>query len=114
MNFKLNFIWSYYPLGVISNLRVENNTNPYIHTPRPEIEKYMNQDQWLENTLQEVEEKVIYTTITKTPTSQEKHDKRPREYLSSLVTEIQGKEFKIYKKRQNTSQTEESFQEENV
>ena len=43
MKFKLSFTWSYDPLGIISKLRVEQNSAPYTHTPKPEIEKYMNQ-----------------------------------------------------------------------
>lgn len=44
MNFQLRFTWSYDPFGIISNLRVEQKTTPYIHTPMLEIEKFMNQD----------------------------------------------------------------------
>lgn len=43
MKFTLSFTWSYDPRAIISKLRVENKTTPYIHTPRPEIEKYVNQ-----------------------------------------------------------------------
>lgn len=46
MNFNLSFTWSYDPLVVISKLRVEQKTTPYTHTPRPEIEQFMNQDEW--------------------------------------------------------------------
>lgn len=38
MNFKFTFTWSYYPLGIISKLRVEQKTTAYAHTPRLEIE----------------------------------------------------------------------------
>ena len=51
MNFHPRFTWSYDPFGIISNLRVELKTTPYNHTPRLEIEKFMNQEQWTENTL---------------------------------------------------------------
>ena len=40
MNFPLSFTWSYDPFGVISKLRVEQKTTPYVHTQRPKIEKY--------------------------------------------------------------------------
>ena len=30
MNFSLSFTWSYDPLGIISKLRVENKTTPYV------------------------------------------------------------------------------------
>jgi len=46
MKFKLSFTWSYDPLRIISMLRVEKKSTPYTHTPKPEIEKYMNQDKW--------------------------------------------------------------------
>jgi len=45
MKFKLSFTWSYDPLGIISKLRVEQRTTPYVHTPRPEIEQYANQEE---------------------------------------------------------------------
>ena len=54
-----NFTWSYDPLGIISNKRVENKSTPYIHTHRPEIEQFMNQTERATNTLQEAEEQVI-------------------------------------------------------
>jgi len=42
MNFTHSFTWSYDPWGIISKKRVENNSIAYIHTQRPEIEKYIN------------------------------------------------------------------------
>lgn len=42
MNFKLSFTWSYDPFGIISALRIQLKYTPYNHTPRPELEKYMN------------------------------------------------------------------------
>lgn len=51
MKFKLSFTWSYDLLGIISKLKVEQKNTPYTHTPRPEIEKYMSQDEWKENIL---------------------------------------------------------------
>jgi len=53
MKFGLSFTWSYDPMGVISKLRVENKFTTYHHTARLEIEKYKNQLEWKENTLQE-------------------------------------------------------------
>jgi len=50
IQFSLSFTWSYDPLGVISKLRVENKSTTYIHTSKPEIEKYKNQLEWTENT----------------------------------------------------------------
>lgn len=62
----------------------------------------MNQDQWDRNTLQEEEEKALSTTTSQTPLPQEKHNKRPREEISSPVTEISAKEFISYPKRHRT------------
>jgi len=67
MNFQLSFTWSYDPFSIISSLRVEQKTTPYTHTPGPEIEKFMNQDLWEENTLREAEEHVMPTTTSQTP-----------------------------------------------
>lgn len=71
-NFQPSFTWSYDPFSIISNLRVELKTTPYNHTPRPEIEKFMNQDKWEENTLQEVEEQIPSRTTLHTPVPQDK------------------------------------------
>lgn len=45
MNFKLSFTWSYDPFGIILALRVQLKSTPYKHTPRPELEKYMNPEE---------------------------------------------------------------------
>lgn len=50
MKFKLSFTWSYGAFGIISKSRVEQKTTPYTHTPRPEINKFMNQNHSEENT----------------------------------------------------------------
>lgn len=51
MNFPLNFTWSYDPFGMISKLRIEQKTTPYVHTQSPKIEKYMTKYEWEENNL---------------------------------------------------------------
>jgi len=43
MNFTHSFKRSYDPCAIISKKTVENKSTAYIHTQRPEIEKYMNQ-----------------------------------------------------------------------
>lgn len=111
MKFKLSFTWSYDPLGIIYKLKVEQKTTPYAHTPRPEIEQYMNQEEWQENTLQEVGEQVFISTTAQTPTPREKHAKRARERISPLVLEIQQSKFIMYKKKKNNP-LEEPSQEE--
>jgi len=59
MNFTHSFTWSYDPWGIISKKRVENKSTASIHTQRLEIEKYMNQIEWIPDTLQEADEQVI-------------------------------------------------------
>ena len=51
IKFTHSFNWSYDPIGIISKKRVEKNSTPYTHTHRLEIEKYMNQEDWVEDTL---------------------------------------------------------------
>ena len=61
MNLQPSFTWSYDPFGIISALRVKLKATPYNHTPRPELEKFMNQEQWSKGTLTESDEHVIST-----------------------------------------------------
>lgn len=103
MNFPLSFTWSYDPFGVISKLRVEQKANPYVHTQREEVEKYMNQYACVLNTLQEAEEQVLSKTTLETPIPREKIDKRLREDDSPSVTKVSAKEFKIYTKKIKTN-----------
>lgn len=91
MKFSLSFTWSYDPYGIILKLIVENKITPYIHTSRPEIEKYANQLEWTENTLQEAEEQLFSTSSLYTPTSQEKSSKRQREEWLSSTTWSEAK-----------------------
>ena len=53
MNVTQSFIWNYNPFGVISKLRVKQKSTPYAYVHNPEVEKYMNQTDWQENTLLE-------------------------------------------------------------
>jgi hypothetical protein len=56
MKFFVSFIWHYDPYRIISEMRVKNKNVPYIHTPKPEIEKFANLIEWELNTLVEVEQ----------------------------------------------------------
>lgn len=56
---KQSFIWRYDPFDVIFNRRQKNKLSPYIHHRIPEIEKYENQLEWVENTLVERDSKEI-------------------------------------------------------
>ena len=44
-------MWRYDPFDFIYNRRHKNKMAPYIHHRIPEIEKYANQLEWVENTL---------------------------------------------------------------
>lgn len=44
MGFQPRFTWYYDPFNIITNLRVEFKITPYNHTPRSNIEKYLNQE----------------------------------------------------------------------
>lgn len=58
MKFKLRFTGYYDPLGIISRLRVEQNTTPYAHTPRPKIQQFSNKEKCKENTLKRLKRKL--------------------------------------------------------
>jgi len=57
MNFKKSFPWHYDPCGVIAEIGLRNKISPYAYVPKPEIEKFMNQTEWEENTLIDTEQK---------------------------------------------------------
>jgi hypothetical protein len=56
MKFETSFLWHYDPCGIISEMRVKNKNILYVHTPKLEIEKFVNQTEWEVNTLEEVEQ----------------------------------------------------------
>jgi hypothetical protein len=86
MKFPLSFTCSYDPFGIISELRTKQKTTPYVHTQRPEIERYMNQTEWEVNTLQEEEEQHVSMTTSNTITPQRQAEKRSRNEDSPSVT----------------------------
>ena len=51
LKLKQCFIWRYSPFDFIYNRRQKNKLSPYIHHRIPEIGKYANQLEWVENTL---------------------------------------------------------------
>ena len=99
MKFKLSFTRYYDPLRIISTTRVEQNTKPDAHTPRPEIKQYANQEEWTENTLQEAEEKIFSQTSPQTPISKEKEVKRSLESMSPIDSGSQAVEFHVFKRK---------------
>jgi hypothetical protein len=56
MKFDTSFLWHYDLCGIITEMRVKNKNITYVHAPKPEIEKFMNQMEWEANTLEEVEQ----------------------------------------------------------
>lgn len=56
----------------------------YIHTQRPKIKKYMNETEWMPNTLQEAEEQVISSSSAQTL--------RPQEKQTNEESFVKGKE----------------------
>ena len=50
--------------------------NPYVHEKKPEIEKFSNQSEWLENTLVEVEKQSDTSQTLQTPAQEDKNVKR--------------------------------------
>jgi hypothetical protein len=69
MNFSLSLPWNYDPFGIISETRLKQNTSPYAHVPKLEVEKFMNQTYRQENTLLETEEEspIVIASHTSTP-----------------------------------------------
>ena len=48
--FEESFSWNYDPQGILSKMRVKCKLTPYIHEKKLDIEKYVNQTEWTENT----------------------------------------------------------------
>jgi hypothetical protein len=105
MKFKQIFSWHYDPCGVIVETRLKNIIPPYAHVPRSEIEKFMNQTQWEENTLIDTEPQSSPASFSQTTTPQVPVEKRPRKDVSPSVTEVSTKDFQVYRKRSKTSHT---------
>jgi hypothetical protein len=72
--------------------------------PKPEIERYMNQIEWEENTLTNIEHHSP-AIISQIVTPQVPVEKRPRKEVSPSVTEVLVEEFQVYRKRPKTSHT---------
>jgi hypothetical protein len=103
MKFFMSFTWHYDPCGIISKMRVKNKNIPYVHESRPEVEEFANQTVWEPNTLVEAEQQDPPATVSQTTTPQVPKEKRPRQYLSPLVTEVSSEEFQLHTKRSRIS-----------
>lgn len=66
MKFSSCFMWEYDPLGVINKLIIKFKLSPFMHYFRPDIEKYANQSEWLENTLIDMEKQMDISSIMPT------------------------------------------------
>jgi hypothetical protein len=111
MRFTQSSTWAYDPFGVISELRVKQRSTPYAHTQKPEVEKYMNQTEWQENTLLETEEQPAPVIASHTNTPQKKAEKRSRKEVSPSVTEVSAEDFQVYRKRAKTSHAPDLLKE---
>ena len=60
-SFEESFSWNYDPQGILSKLRVKCKLTPFIHEAKPDIEKFANQIEWLENTLTDTTNKTDTT-----------------------------------------------------
>jgi hypothetical protein len=111
MKFITSFPWHYDPHGIISEMRVKNKNAPYVHEPRPEIEKYANQIDWEPDTLEDVgpvirsEQQGPSSSALPANTPQALKEKRPRQESSPPVIEVSTEEFHIHSKKPKTVST---------
>jgi hypothetical protein len=66
MKFETIFLWHYDLCGIILEMKVKNKNIMYVHTPKPKIEKFVNQMEWEVNTLEEVEQQSPSVIILRT------------------------------------------------
>jgi hypothetical protein len=105
MKFEVSFLWHYDPCGIILEMRVNNKNVPYVHIPKPEIERSANQMEWEPNTLEEIEQQDPSVTISQTTTPQAPKEKRPRKDTSPSVTKVSAEVFQLHTKRPKSSHT---------
>jgi hypothetical protein len=109
MKFRKSFPWHYDPCGIIAETRLKNKISPYAHVPKPEIEKFMNQTEWEENTLTDTKQQPSPVSISQEITPQVPIEKIPRHEVSPSVTEVSTEDFQVYRKRPKTSHTPDRF-----
>jgi hypothetical protein len=105
MKFSLSFPWHYDPCGIIAETILKNKISPMLMCLNLKIEKYMNQTEWEENTLLDIEQHPSPAIISQTNTPQVPVEKRPRKEVSPSVTEVSAEDFQVYRKRPKTSHT---------
>ena len=111
MKFEVSFLWHYDPCGIILEMRVKNKNVPYVHIPKPEIERFANQTEWELNTLEETEKHDNSITISQTTTPQAPKEKIPRKDTSPSVTKVSAKVFQLHTKRPKSSHETETVGE---
>jgi hypothetical protein len=114
MKFQVSFIWYYDPCGIIFEMRIKNKNAPYVHAPKPKIEKFMNQTEWESNTLVEIEQQDPLVIISQMTTPQVPKEKRPRKDSSPPITEVSAEDFQLYTKRPKTSHTPDTSCEKEI
>jgi hypothetical protein len=95
-------------------MRVKNKNVPYVHTPKPEIEKFSNQTEWEPHTLVEMEQQDPLVIISQTTTPQVPKEKRPRKDTSPSVFEVSAEDFQLHTKRPKTSHTSHTVGEKGI
>jgi hypothetical protein len=85
-------------------MRSKNKISPYAHTLKPEIENYVNQKEWEENTLVDTEpQESPSVSFSLTTTPQVPKEKRPRKDDSPSITEVSTEDFQVYNKKPKTT-----------
>jgi hypothetical protein len=95
-------------------MRVKNKNIPYVHTSKPEIEKFTNHTKWEPNTLVETEQQDLSVTISRTTMPQAPKEKRPRKDTSPSITEVSSEEFQLHTKRPKTNQAPDMAGEKGI
>lgn len=97
IKFKSSFSWPYDPLRVISKIRSEQNSTPYVHITKPEIEQFVNREEWEENTVQETEENTSSQTTLDTLRLKVYELKGPRQTVPPTSSTPKPIGFKVFK-----------------
>jgi hypothetical protein len=114
MKFFVSFIWHYDPFGIVSKMRIKNKNVPYVHTPKPEIEKFTNQTKWELNTLVDIEQQDPSVIVSQTTTPQVPKEERPRKDTSPSITEVLAEDFRLHTKWPKTSFTPDTAGEKEI
>jgi hypothetical protein len=114
MKFHVSFIWHYDPCEIIFEMSIKNKNVSYVHTPKPEIEKFENQTELEPNTLVEIEQQYPSVSISQTTTPQVPKEKRSRKDTSPFVTEVSAEDFQLHTKRPKASHTHDMTGEKEI